>query len=591
MRTLVWYALTGGVLFAQSALQNLTVESRPVPNGAELLTVYGNLADKNVFTRVPLMAVLRDTLGDSNPENDKLRYVWVFTSTRPTLMQRGAAAIPFFYWRPDLGKNANNRPAPLVDLGAPTHGIYAAVATSIAQVTALDGNGVILRASSRRYQANVTDQRKTHLMEGLVVLSELEKEPRGDIGLTGSELFDTEARLTLASQMLGGFVNARKLPEAYRKQKTKAEQQRGHNWELLRQRAESNGLYFESMGLPGQPSHAMLWVAKEDAVQNHPFDSKFLGISNPFGDARIKNWSGYEVTRSYDASNRQVENGAPNSRTVELVPLALYSLDYPKVPLLLADFRSYHSAKRREMARQAITDTLTGVLGISQWGNWPYLAGSWTWNFVRARYGDPNNRTARLQAYSSGRQWLLLDPKLDYDLRVELQKRLEVMGVNPLEQNVFSEADVAQKQYTALLKYALDPKGLGVKLDKARTSELAADRHTFKERAWLQFAKYASLGVYSHQEKTQHGLVAELDRNRRAEHQIQFLEKVAASGSQPEVVWNIDQVRHALDELAATGVEPRGVQVIQKLRAETQDSEAKSLYEKTLRGLGADAGE
>jgi hypothetical protein len=538
------------------------------------------------------MAVLRDTLGDNNPENDKLLYVWVFTSTRPTLMQRGAAAIPFFYWRPDLGKNADHRPAPLLDLGAPTHGLYTAVATYIAQITALDGNGTLLRASTRRYQANVTDQRKTHLMEGLVALSELEKAPRGEVGLTDSELLDTEARLTLASQALGGLVNVRKLPEAYRKQKTKMEEARGHNWELLRQRAESNGLYFEPLGLDGQPSHALLWIAKEDAAENHSFDTKFLGISNPFGDARIKNWSGYAVTRSYDASNRQVQAGTPNSRSVELVPLALYSLNYPKVPLLLADFRAYHSAKHREMARQAVTDTLTGVLGVSQWGNWPYLAGSWTWNFVRARHGDPNNRTARLQAYSGAKQWLLLDPKLDYDLRVELQKRLEVMGVNPLEQKAFSEAEIAEKQYAALLKYALDPKGLGAKLDKVRASELVADRHTFPQRVWLDFAKVATLGVYSHEEKTQHGLVAELDRNRRAELQIRFLEKVAASGSEPEVVWNLDQVRHALDELAATGVEPRGIQVIQKLRAQTQDSAAKALYDKTLRGLGAaDAGE
>ncbi len=335
----VLLVLAGGALFvpsvsaqplAQPAAPEFTVERRPVPNGAELLTVYGNIAGKSEFARVPLMAVLRDTLGDSNPSNDKLRYVWILTSTRPTLLQRAAAAIPFFYWRPDLGKNADRTPSPVLDLGAPSHGVYTAVAASIAQITALDGNGVLLRASTRRYRANVLDHRKTHLMEGSVVLAELEKAPASEVQLTQPELFDMEARLTLAAQTFGGLVDARKLPDAYRKQKSKTEQARGHNWELLRQRAESNGLYFEPLGLDEHSTHAILWVAKEDAAQNRPFNNHFLGISNPFGDARVKNWSGYAISRTYDSSNRVVPAGTANSRTVELVPLALYSLDYPK---------------------------------------------------------------------------------------------------------------------------------------------------------------------------------------------------------------------------------------------------------------------
>jgi len=76
------------------------------------------------------------------------------------------------------------------------------------------------------------------------------------------------------------------------------------------------------------------------------------------------------------------------------------------------------------MLRHAVTDTASGVLGISMWGNWPYLAGSSVWNFVRARHGDANNREARLRAYSGVRQWLALDSSLDADLRVELQNDL-----------------------------------------------------------------------------------------------------------------------------------------------------------------------
>ncbi len=118
----------------------------------------------------------------------------------------------------------------------------------------------------------------------------------------------------------------------------------------------------------------------------------------------------------------------PTGHPKEMIPLALYSLDYPKVPLLLVDFRNTHAPKRREMISLALTDTLSGVLGISKWGNWPYLAGSMSWNFIRSHQGDPNNRIARLQAYSQVRRLLALDHSIDPDLRTELLHRLEILG-------------------------------------------------------------------------------------------------------------------------------------------------------------------
>ena len=388
-----WVLIVPGVLWAAppDSATEFRVERHAIPGGSELLTVFGRIPDANddESDSVPLLCVLRDTLGDQSAQNDRLRYVWVLTSARPTLLQR-AAAIPFYYWRAGFAKNPDQRPAPVLDLGAPRHGLWTAITGSLTQALAFDPNTALIRSSTRSYRNNARDHRQLHLLEGLAVLSQLEDLPSVKTMLSEPELAAIQARLALAGQTLGGLVGDSKLPEAYMKQRVRAMEERGHNWELLRQRAEANGLYFEPFGLNGVDTQALLWMTKDDLnASPHEFDSQFLGISDPYRDSRIRNWSGYTETRYLDADGRATDADTSGARPVELIPLALYSLEYPKVPLLLVDFRSTRAPKHREMLRRATVDVVSGVLGISKWGNWPYLAGSWTWNFVRARHGAP----------------------------------------------------------------------------------------------------------------------------------------------------------------------------------------------------------
>ena len=80
--------------------------------------------------------------------------------------------------------------------------------------------------------------------------------------------------------------------------------QRGHNWELLRQRAEAESLHFEPLQMPdGSATHAMLWVAKTDldSKQGQPYNGRFLNIAAPWSDKRLLNWKGYTETRYFDA--------------------------------------------------------------------------------------------------------------------------------------------------------------------------------------------------------------------------------------------------------------------------------------------------
>ena len=573
----------------------LHVESRPIVEGAELITVFGTVPQKAGSVSVPLVAVLRDTLGDNNPDNDRLRYVWVLTSTRPTLLQRGVATIPFFYWRPDLGKNADSTPAPAIDLAAASHPVWKSLAGSATQVMALNSNGTLLRASSQRYRANVQDHQQAQFIEGLAVLAQLENDPEASALLREPERVEIESRLTLASRTFGGLVNSQKLPRSLPQTDGRKQRKRSGTTGNCCAREQKPTASILSRWDRTQPTRCF-GSPRQDAVgsgsEKRRFDGRLLGIANPFGDTRIKNWSGYSVRRTYDAEGRVVTAGSPGAREVELIPLALYALDYPKVPLLLADFRAFRSAKRREMLRHAITDTASGVFGITKWGNWPYLAGSTAWNFVRTRHGDPSNREARLRAYSGVRQWLALDTTLDADLRVELQKRLEVMSINPLEESVFSESKIAERQYAALLKYAQSPGGLAKRLERDRQSELTADRHNVQSRVGLKLAHFVTLGAYTHREASEpKTLTAELDRYRRAQRQEQFLETVARSSPEVDVVWNLEQVQHSVDDLASTGLQAKNASLLQRILQQTKDPETRAQLLKAMGITVTEAGE
>jgi hypothetical protein len=562
--------------------QDFRIEQIPVAGGAELLTVIVRVPGESA--EVPMLSVLRDTLGDQDPENDRLRYVWVLSDTRPTLLNRAAGSLPFFYWRTDFshpgaasGRSKTGdpaktarRPEPILDLGSTSRSVWTSIAGSLTQVLALDPEGAVVRSSARSYRSNLEDHRRVHLLEGLALLSRLEDIPEVRTLLSEPELVEMQTRLTLAGQTLGGLVTAEKLPEAYVRQRTHSEEMRGHNWELLRQKAEADGLYFEPLGFNQSATHALLWIASADRAERK-WDGQFLGIADPYRDPRLRNWTGY----------REVRDGR------EMIPLALYALEYPKVPLLLVDFRDSHSPKRREMIRHAATDTISGVLGISKFGNWPFLVGSTAFNFVRVRHGATNDRGGRLKAYSQVREWLALDGSLDPALRAELRKRLEIMGVNPMEESVFAEAAIAQRQYAALIKYAQDPHGLPARLERDRQAELASYEYSAGERFRMRLAKVATLGLYSPRADDPRTVDSKLDEQRRIAKETRFLETVAKSGPETEVVWNMNEVRRAVDELAASHIPARSAEAVARIMRQTNDEETRALCQRALLNLNA----
>ncbi|HMF79601.1 MAG TPA: hypothetical protein VK604_28320, partial [Bryobacteraceae bacterium] len=157
---------------------------------------------------VPLVSVLRDTLGDSTVENDRITYVWLLTYTRPNLARRLLSAVPFFYWRvggrPSV-KVGNSVPKPLMDLSTPRHPVIAGVGRQIVQWTTLDPMTMPVRASSRAYGSNESDNERLHLEEAVDYLRSAPVSD-GPEALTQTQLDTMIARLPLRKKLLGGFV-------------------------------------------------------------------------------------------------------------------------------------------------------------------------------------------------------------------------------------------------------------------------------------------------------------------------------------------------------------------------------------------------
>ncbi|MDT7779832.1 MAG: hypothetical protein QOC99_2344 [Acidobacteriota bacterium] len=565
------------------------IETLPVGQDAELLTVFGSLDGLSTSTEktkeVPLVSILRDTLGDRNPENDRLRYVWMLTYTRPSALQRVASAIPFLYGRVGDKKKASAKgmPPPVLDLADPQRDVWQRFMWLALQNVVFNPYGVVAKASTGALRRNSERYRQAHILRALAILSLYEAETGKESPFTAAESAEIQARLMLTSKTFGGLIDDSYLDEVLRRQTTEMLDSRGHNWELLRQRAETEGLYFEPLEMPdGSATHALVWVAREDLQKNskRKFGERFLNIANPWNDSRLARWDGFTETRYLDAAGRPVAEGTEGARKVELIPLALYGLDFPKIPTLLVDFRDHMNPKKREMSHRVIEDVARNVLSLSRYGDIHYFLGRTVFDFVTSRRGIDINQPTRLRAYSQLKLLLSLDATLDRNLRDEIGKRLESVSLNPLENDLDAEARLARQQYAALVASARRPDGLPARLDRERREEMVPLEHGKAGRVIFRFANVLSFGAYRHRESAPPETVRQtLDGERRLAYHKRFLEEVAKSTPLVEVVWNMEDVRRSLRFVVEAGERADGeaARAAAKIFAQTQDGETRRL--------------
>lgn len=577
----------------QSTKLLFRLERIGVAGGAELLTIFcrmdGLRQGNEPAPEVPLISVLRDTLGDSNPVNDRLRYLWVLTYTRPTALQRMAGAVPFLYNRVGSKKHATTRisPPPLMDLAAAGHKLWEGIFWLGLQNISPDSYLIPLKASALTYGTNRRDYRRAHIARSLAVLSLYEATAKADSALSDQEMQDIAARLMLTDRPLGGIIDRANLQRVYEKQTTRTRDVLGRNWELLRQRAEAESLYFEPLEMAdGSATHALLWVARPDLARyrGRPFDSRFLNIANPWRDDRLRDWQGLTQMRYLDAENRAVSPGAPGGRAVPMIPLAVYGLDHPKIPILLVDFRDRANPKRREMSRRVVRDVARNILSLSPFEDISFFLGRTVYDFVTGRRGADINQPSRVRAYSQLKLLLSLDTSLDPRLRDQISNRLEHVSLNPLENGLRAEAQLARDQHEALVAYARRPDGLPARLSLDRRAEMEALAHGRAARALFRLTNLLSLGMYTHREKETADLRARMELRRRLDYDERFLREVSQSGPRIEVVRSIKDVRRALGFIADRGAAAGGKTAVAAARIfmQTEDRETRELALKCL---------
>ncbi len=561
----------------------LRIEKVPVAGGAEIITIFGTgESRRGVHEELPMVSILRDTLGDEIPDNDRLRYVWMLTYTKPTFWQKAAAFVPFLYvnggGKENVGKGP---PPPVADMRRSNTVMWNQILWSVFRKIVLGELGAGVRASGSQYQQNTADYRRTAVASALTVLS-LYESVEGEKVLTDSELKDIQSRLWLSDKAFGWHMQDENLHRVYDKRTAEIRDIRGHNWELLRQHAEAQGLYFEPMEMAdGIARHGMLWVAEEDLLANksRKFERRFLNIQDPWNDKKLANWKGYSETRWFDPENRVVGKGTLGATPRKMIPLAVYGLDHPKIPILLVDFRNNGNPKMREMTKRALGDVTSNVLALSRFSGFPYFFGRFLYDFVTGRRGMDLNQTSRLRSYAQLKTLLALDDQMDADLREIIGDRLENVRINPLGNDSDTEKAIARTQYQNLMRYASDPDGLPAQIERERREEMVKFAHGKGARVFFKAANVLSLGMYSHRETPTQELLARMDTRRQLNYHERIVLEVAASSARPEIDSSIEQLRRSLTFLALNGADAQDktARALAKIFANSNDQELKTI--------------
>jgi hypothetical protein len=549
-------------------------KTTPVGDSAQLLTLFCRACggSKDTEEDVPLVSVLRDTLGDQNGENDRVTYVWLLTCAHPRMGQRILSAIPFFYWRISKGSTSVSQHdiVPFMDLSAPENPMMVRVGQDLLQWTAFDPMMTPVRASTHAYGTNRQEDERLHIEEAIGYLRQAPVSS-DSTALTQVQLDTVIGKLKLREILLGGLGTDNQAARVGMQSDFEQERIRSRNRELLRQWAEKTRLIFEPLNLNGNQAHfAILWFPHSESAEpeNLSLQSiwKLLAIRNPWTDERLKNWKGPVYERTLDKNS-----------SVSVIPLAVYSLDYPKQPLILMDFRHKLSRRRREVAQRSVNELITGVLGVSHFADWYFYIAFDLHRFVVGRRGGALDEASRLDCYSAFRVNLALDRAIDPSLKKDMETRIRWLAVNPLEVAPQREIQNAIGRYKLLEKEA-DDGDLMARVDKEHRFELSSFGESEKTKLTKSMLHVATFGFYKQQAKSNDMFM--LDHERRVTYQLTFLDSLIQTQTPPEISYDSERIKSSVRELSSlmstissSAVRARAEATLERLKNLSKDEE------------------
>jgi hypothetical protein len=520
-------------------------KTTPVGDSAQLLTLFCRACGvvKDTEEDVPLVSVLRDTLGDQTNENDRVTYVWLLTYAHPRMGQRILSAIPFFYWRISKGSKSVSKhdTVPFMDLSAPENPMMLRVSRNLLQWTALDPMMTPVRASTHAYGTNHQEDERLHIEEAISYLRQAPVS-NDSTALTPVQLDTVIGKLKLREILLGGLGTDNQAARVGMQSDFEQERIRSRNRELLRQWAEKTGVIFEPLNLNGNQAHyAILWFPQsESAEPKNPSLQpiwRLLAIRNPWTDECLRNWKGPVYERTFDKNS-----------SIRVIPLAVYSLDYPKQPLILMDFRHKLSRRRREVAQRSVNELITGVLGISHFADWYFYVAFDLHRFIVGRRGTALDQGSRLDCYSDFRMHLALDRSLDPALKQDMEQRSRWLAVNPLEAAPEREIQNAIVRYSLLVTQAGENGDLMARVDQEHRFELSSFGESEKTKLTRSMLHVATLSVYKQEAKSDD--IFMLDHERRVTYQLSFLDPLIQADIPPEISYDSQRIKASVRELS-----------------------------------------
>jgi hypothetical protein len=564
------------------------VEKTSVAGGSELITIFANVNGFNAseseepLGELPLVSFLRDTLGDDIPENDRLRYFWLLSRGDPSFARKAAASVPFLFTRVgNKGNAGTSPPKPLADINPVNQKLWDQVFFTVFKKLVIEDMAKTIKMPFYQYRKNAKDYRISSVSQALSLLA-IYQALEGDSVLSAEEMSEIRSRLIVSDSTFASFIDRNNFARLDQASLQRKEGIRGINWDLLRQRCEAEGLYFDPLEMPdGGTSHVLVWVDEEDLKKKSggTFNSRLLNIKSPWTDPRLLKWQGYSEIRWYDEENRLVPAGTPNARKRRMIPLALYGLDFPKIPVLLVDFRTNWNPKRREMSRRILDDLTRNVLSVSAFNNPAILVGRFLADFVVRRRGIDINQDSRVTSYAKLKLLILLNESLDPEFKTEISGRVEAVSLNPLQNDAEVEVRLAKQQYRNLMAYAADPKGLPAKIAKDRTREMISLKHNGTEKFFFSLGRIFSLGFYEHREKWTPELAARLDNKRQLEFHESNLQVIARDSIDVEIDADENSVKRSLAFVSESGLEAtkKTIASISSIFTKTKNQEIRDL--------------